>query len=78
MTHTVIDELTQAFPADVLIIDPASMDAYRWDRALDPDAGVPLAVVRPRSTERGNRAARGRIGALGWQLSYRRRARHLA
>ncbi|HCS61488.1 MAG TPA: FAD-binding oxidoreductase, partial [Microbacterium sp.] len=47
----VIDELTQAVPADALITDPASMDAYRWDRALDPRAGVPLAVVRPQSTE---------------------------
>ncbi len=27
------------------------MDAYRWDRANDPDAGVPAAVVRVRSTE---------------------------
>nr|WP_179435326.1 FAD-linked oxidase C-terminal domain-containing protein [Microbacterium pseudoresistens] len=26
------------------------MDAYRWDRALDPDAGVPLVVVRPLTT----------------------------
>ena len=27
------------------------MDKYRWDRANDPDAGVPLAVVRAGSTE---------------------------
>ena len=49
--RTVIDELTGALPADALVTDPASMDAYRWDRALDPNAGVPLAVIRPLSTE---------------------------
>ncbi|MGH8829259.1 MAG: FAD-binding oxidoreductase [Jiangellaceae bacterium] len=27
------------------------MDTYRWDRANDPDAAVPLAVVRATSTE---------------------------
>jgi len=68
MTHIVLDELAQALPADALITDPASMDAYRWDRALDPDAGVPLAVVRPRSTEQVQEtvriAARGGIAIV--------------
>ena len=27
------------------------MAGYRWDRANDPDAGMPLAVVRAGSTE---------------------------
>jgi glycolate oxidase len=49
--QTVVDELLRALPQDALVTDPASMDAYRWDRALDPDAGTPLAVVRPTSTE---------------------------
>src|ERR1700710_458437 len=31
--------------------DPAVTDGYRQDRALDPSAGKPLAVVRPRRTE---------------------------
>lgn len=35
---------------DVVITDPDRMAGYRWDRANDPDAGVPLAVVRAGST----------------------------
>jgi glycolate oxidase len=37
--------------ADVVVTDAERMDKYRWDRAHDPGAGVPLAVVRARSTE---------------------------
>lgn len=47
----VVSSLIEAFPAPSVITDPDSMDAYRWDRANDPDAGVPLAVVRATSTE---------------------------
>ncbi len=36
---------------DVVVSDPDRLDKYRWDRALDPDAGTPLAVVRAGSTE---------------------------
>jgi glycolate oxidase len=36
---------------DVVVTDAERMDKYRWDRANDPDAGVPLAVVRAGSTE---------------------------
>jgi glycolate oxidase len=46
-----IDVLTASLPPGSVITDPASMDAYRWDRAIDPGAGIPLAVVRPQSTE---------------------------
>jgi glycolate oxidase len=42
--------LISALPEGAVITDPDSMDGYRWDRALDPDAGVPLAVVRAQST----------------------------
>ncbi|GAA1673313.1 FAD-linked oxidase C-terminal domain-containing protein [Glycomyces endophyticus] len=36
---------------DVTVLaEPAAMEPYRRDRALDPDAGVPLAVVLPEST----------------------------
>lgn len=48
--HTLAD-LKSALPPETLITDPASMDAYRWDRANDPGAGVPLIVVRPTSTQ---------------------------
>src|SRR5690606_21553028 len=54
MTHdaqSVIAELRAALPADAVVTDPASTDAYRWDRALDPNAGVPLTVVRPLTTD---------------------------
>lgn len=47
---TLIEELRAALPDGAVISDPNSMDAYRWDRANDPNAGVPLAVVRATST----------------------------
>ncbi|MCE7482962.1 MULTISPECIES: FAD-binding oxidoreductase [Microbacterium] len=46
-----IDRLIAELPTDTVITDPASMDAYRWDRANDPNAGTPLAVVRATCTE---------------------------
>ncbi len=46
-----LDELVTSLPPGSVITDPASMDAYRWDRANDPDAGVPLAVIRVTSTD---------------------------
>lgn len=50
-TRSLTDRLIDALPDEAVITDPASMDAYRWDRANDPAAGVPLAVVRATSTE---------------------------
>ncbi|WP_413332558.1 FAD-binding oxidoreductase [Brevibacterium sp. GP-SGM9] len=46
----VVSSLIEALASSAVITDPDSMDAYRWDRANDPDAGVPLAVVRATST----------------------------
>jgi len=43
--------LVSALGEDVVLVDPDRMAGYRWDRANDPDAGVPLAVVRAGSTE---------------------------
>ena len=43
--------LVDALPDDCVVVDPDRMAGYRWDRALDPDAGTPLAVVRARPTE---------------------------
>ena len=43
--------LASALGDDVVLTDPDRMASYRWDRANDPDAGVPLAVVRAGSTE---------------------------
>lgn len=46
-----LDDIIAALPADILVTDPVSMEAYRWDRANDPAAGMPLVVVRPTTTE---------------------------
>ncbi|WP_144122570.1 FAD-binding oxidoreductase [Catellatospora sichuanensis] len=52
MTGSVdLTSLVAALPAGCVIVDPDRMDTYRWDRANDPHAGVPLAVVRAASTE---------------------------
>lgn len=48
---SVLTQLADALPADALVTNPTSMQAYRWDRAFDPAAGMPLVVVRPTSTE---------------------------
>lgn len=50
-TIPILEELNAALPEGRVITEPATMDAYRWDRANDPDAGVPLAVVRAETTE---------------------------
>ena len=43
--------LTAELPAGVVVTDPDILASYRQDRAADPDAGTPLAVVRPSRTE---------------------------
>lgn len=44
-------QLADLLPTGRLLTDPTRMAGYRWDRALDPDAGTPLAVVCARTTE---------------------------
>ena len=48
--RSAIAELTDSFPRDVVISDEARTSKYRQDRARDPRAGQPLAVVRAEST----------------------------
>lgn len=36
---------------DAVTTAPTTTENYRWDRANDPDAGIPAAVARPTSTE---------------------------
>jgi glycolate oxidase len=43
--------LAAQLPDGALLVDADRMGAYRWDRANDPDAGLPLAVVRATCTE---------------------------
>ena len=57
-TSTALHELVDALPEGVVITDPVLTDKYRWDRAADPDAGVPAAVVRAESTEQVQTALR--------------------
>jgi glycolate oxidase len=45
-----VQQLRESLPADAVIVDPESVEPYRRDRALDADAGAPIAVVFPRST----------------------------
>ena len=52
------EELLAEFGDDVVVTDRARIEKYRRDRALDPDAGMPLAVVRAESTEHVQAAVR--------------------
>ena len=45
-----LKSLVAELPDGTVITDPDRMDSYRWDRANDPDAGRPLAVIRAAST----------------------------
>jgi glycolate oxidase len=46
-----ITSLSAELPDGTVVVDPDILASYRQDRAFDPDAGTPLAVVRPRRTE---------------------------
>jgi glycolate oxidase len=50
MTVPDLAPLVSAFAEGQVVVDPERMDGYRWDRAHDPGAGVPLAVVRAEGT----------------------------
>lgn len=51
MDADVLGELIAELPNSMVVTDPAITEGYRQDRAVDPAAGKPLAVVRPRRTE---------------------------
>jgi len=51
MPSSAIDELTASLPDGMVVTDPDIVASYRQDRAADPGAGTPLAVVRPLHTE---------------------------
>ncbi|RMI31702.1 FAD-binding oxidoreductase [Nocardia stercoris] len=42
--------LEDRLPAGTVVTDPDILAGYRQDRALDPAAGTPLALVRPQTT----------------------------
>lgn len=45
-----LSALIDTLPAGMVVTDPDILGGYRQDRALDPGAGTPLALVRPTST----------------------------
>ncbi|MET0524434.1 MAG: FAD-linked oxidase C-terminal domain-containing protein [Nocardioides sp.] len=51
MSGAALDELLAALPADAVVVEPATVDNHRRDRADLCPAGTPLALVRPRTTE---------------------------
>ncbi|WP_026918608.1 FAD-binding oxidoreductase [Gordonia shandongensis] len=51
MTAPDLTLLLDALPAGMVVTDPDILGAYRYDRANDPDAGTPLALIRPLTTE---------------------------
>ena len=51
MSAEALASLIAELPEGVVVTDPDIVASYRQDRAADPTAGTPLAVVRPRRTE---------------------------
>jgi glycolate oxidase len=51
VTPDVLADLIAELPEGIVVTDPDILASYRQDRAADPNAGTPLAVVRPRRTE---------------------------
>ncbi|WP_256838552.1 FAD-binding oxidoreductase [Ornithinimicrobium faecis] len=45
-----LTDLAAELPDGMVVTDPDILAGYRQDRALDPDAGTPLALVRPGTT----------------------------
>lgn len=51
-TYTAVREaLLAILPVENVVTSPESLEAYRWDRAEDPRAALPIAVVRAETTE---------------------------
>ncbi|WP_428341225.1 FAD-binding oxidoreductase [Mycobacterium sp.] len=51
MAAVALAGLVAELPEGMVVTDPAITEGYRQDRALDPSAGKPLAVVRAQRTE---------------------------
>lgn len=52
------DALLSALPEGAVVTSPESLEAYRWDRAEDPRAALPAAVVRAETTDQVQTAVR--------------------
>ncbi|EGD57111.1 FAD-binding oxidoreductase [Gordonia neofelifaecis] len=53
-----LTSLIDSLPPGMVITDRDILGAYRFDRANDPDAGTPLALVRPLTTDHVQTAVR--------------------
>jgi glycolate oxidase len=51
MAMSALADLAAELPDDIVVTDPDILASYRQDRAADPSAGTPLAVIRPTRTE---------------------------
>lgn len=51
MSVSAVASLAAQLDDGVVVTDPDILASYRQDRAMDPNAGTPLAVVRPKTTE---------------------------
>ncbi|MGW5523994.1 FAD-binding oxidoreductase [Gordonia sp. NPDC003950] len=51
MTTVDLSELRAELPEQMVVSDPDILAGYRQDRAADPGAGTPLALIRPTTTE---------------------------
>ncbi|MCH9668327.1 MAG: FAD-binding protein [Actinomycetia bacterium] len=50
-TTSALESLISALPDGRVVTDPDILASYRQDRAADPNAGTPMAVVRPLNTD---------------------------
>lgn len=51
MSASAVASLAAQLDDGVVVTDPDILASYRQDRAMDPNAGTPLAVIRPRRTD---------------------------
>ncbi|WLP92443.1 FAD-linked oxidase C-terminal domain-containing protein [Gordonia sp. NB41Y] len=58
MSDVDLSELIADLPAQMVVTDPDILAGYRQDRAQDPDAGTPLALIRTTTTAEVQTAVR--------------------
>ena len=58
MSDAPLAELVEALPAGVVLSEPESIEAYRFDWSRDRDAGTPIAVVRAENAAQVQTAVR--------------------
>lgn len=61
MNTDVLAGLMAELPEGMVVTDPAVTDGYRQDRAFDPSAGKPLAIIRHGAPKRCRRCCVGPV-----------------